>query len=119
MTEKTEGLDLDVEVPTAAYEVWTKEENEEDKMEIFRNLPEVATVHNKLYRDQDVEEALREAVQHGAERERRRILNKIEELRMIRKIESFGTPFSDSEKAYKQALKDLKEEIEEEVSESV
>jgi len=87
MTEKQmEGLEAgkildELEVPTAAYEVWTKEENEKDKMEIFRELPELATVHNKLYRDQDVEEALRQAVQQARQRERRRTLNKVKEIR--------------------------------------
>jgi len=88
MAEKQEGLDLDdLEVPTAAYEVWTKEENEEDKMEIFRNLPEVATVHNKLYRGEDMREALQEAVQQAQQRERRRILKNIGDDKVRRNLE--------------------------------
>lgn len=115
-----EELDLD-DVPTAAYEVWAKEENEEDKMEIFRNLPKVATVHNELYRDNDVEEALKEAVEKARREERRRIQEKI-----INEIEGHARAINRNPpdvmvtrkyepriNALNKALEELEEEVEE------
>jgi hypothetical protein len=93
MTSDEEGLDLeeildDVEVPTAAHAiVVAKGDNVYDIGEIISvgkgepfNL-EPWNEKIKLVRREDHEEALEEAVQQAREQERRRILNKIEELK--------------------------------------
>jgi len=126
MSKEDGGLDAEeildeLEVPTAAYEVWAKEENEEDKMEIFRNLPKVATVHNELYRDNDVEEALKEAVQQARQRELRRILDKIgKHVEKHREVIEENPPDIEIEAKQERkiaALQILKDEFEEEVEE--
>lgn len=131
MTEQEEGLeagkildDLEMEVPTAAFELIKGLENGETTAFYYGYNPRTSLSGgiyeevNELVRREDHEEALREAVKGARQRERRRTLNKIEKV------------FSDMDKAlqdYQQSsdrvipymvktiLDNHKEELEEEV----
>jgi len=76
--EAGELLDqLDVEVPTAAVSIY---HSAYDMIIVEKRSMEL-THDEELVRREDHEEALEEAVQQAREQERRRILNKIEELK--------------------------------------
>jgi len=121
--EAGEILDeLDVEVPTAAYETifpeniggWSAHKTEHLADKAIENA-ETEAVKNELVTREDHGEALVKAVQQAREQERRRILNKIEKkIELIEKRSNeTGVPEHDlADFSSKSILEELEEEVE-------